>query len=79
MWAETKGFHYFETSAQTGKNVEDMFELLVQKVVGVTTGGKSGRTASELGYTSEQAALVLRIRSCQDNYQILGLTRDCSR
>lgn len=27
LWAETKGFLYFETSAQTGQNVVEMFEV----------------------------------------------------
>ena len=35
MWAETKGFQYFETSAQTGQNVVEMFQ--------VEKRGESGR------------------------------------
>ena len=27
LWAETHGFLYYETSAQTGENVSDMFEV----------------------------------------------------
>ena len=27
LWAESKGFDYFETSAQTGDNVQEMFEV----------------------------------------------------
>ena len=27
LWAETRGFSYYETSAQTGENVSDMFEV----------------------------------------------------
>ena len=57
-----------------------MFELLVQRVAEVAVGGaKPGKAALDLAYTPEQAALVAKIRSCQDNYQILGLTRNCSR
>ena len=29
LWAETKGFLYFETSAQTGQNVVEMFHVSV--------------------------------------------------
>lgn len=27
LWAETKGFLYYETSAQTGQNVVEMFQV----------------------------------------------------
>ena len=27
IWAETKGYHYFETSAQTGEGVSEMFQV----------------------------------------------------
>ena len=80
LWAETKGFLYFETSAQSGQNVQEMFETLVQRVAEVAVGGaKPGKVPLELAYTPEQAALVAKIRSCQDNYQILGISKSCSR
>lgn len=80
LWAETKGFPYFETSAQSGQNVQEVFEQLIQRVAEVATGGvKPGRAALDLAYTPEQAALVSRVRSCEDNYQILGLSKACSK
>lgn len=80
LWAETKGFLYFETSAQSGENVQEMFELLIQRVTEVAVGGaKPGKSALDLAYTPEQAALVSKVRGCQDNYQILGLAKSCSR
>ena len=27
LWADAKGFHYFETSAQGGEGVNDMFQV----------------------------------------------------
>ena len=42
-------------------------------------GGGGGRPRLELGYTPEQAALVTRIRSCHNNYEILNVSRHCSR
>lgn len=27
MWAEQNGYHYFETSAHTGKNVDELFKV----------------------------------------------------
>lgn len=81
LWAESRGFPYFETSAQTGENIQEMFELLVHQVAEVSVSGtKPGKVPLELGYTPEQAALVSKIRSCrQDSYQILGLTQSCSK
>ena len=81
LWAETKGFHYFETSAQSNTNIQEMFETLVKSVVGVINckDHSGGRIKLELGYSSEQAALVTRIRSCSDNYDILNVSRTCSR
>ena len=41
--------------------------------------GGGGRARLELGYTPEQATLVTRIRSCHSNYEILNVSRHCSR
>lgn len=80
LWAETKGFHYFETSALSGSNVQEMFESLIHSVVKVATeGAKASGIRFELGYTPEQAALVTRVRACHDNYQLLGVSRASSR
>lgn len=80
LWAETKGFHYFETSAQSGDSVHDVFERLIHSVVKVITkGAKAGSASFELSYTQEQAALVTRVRACHDNYQILGVSKASTR
>ena len=80
LWAETKGFPYFETSASTGDNVQEVFELLIKNVAEVAVGGDIPRREPlELAYTPEQAALVTKMRNCRDNYQILGLTKGCSK
>lgn len=85
LWAETKGFHYFETSAQSNSNIQEAFEILVKSIVDMMTskephpGGGGGRARLELAYTPEQAALVTRIRSCHSNYEILNISRHCSR
>lgn len=81
LWAETKGFHYFETSALTNTNIQEVFETLVKSVVGVITSKDQpgGRMKLDLGYTPEQAALVTRIRACHDSYDTLNVSRTCSR
>ena len=81
LWAESKGFPYFETSAQSGVNVQEMFELLIHHVAEVAAGGgvKPAKAALNLPYTPEQAALVTKTRSCEDSYKMLGLTKSCSK
>ena len=32
LWADSHGFHYFETSAQTGDGINDMFQVRVNLV-----------------------------------------------
>lgn len=27
LWAESRGFHYFETSAQSGEGINEMFQV----------------------------------------------------
>lgn len=29
LWAESRGFHYFETSAQSGEGINEMFQVCV--------------------------------------------------
>ncbi len=80
LWAEIKGFHYFETSALNGQNVHEVFECLIHTVVNVLTKGvKPGVAGSERGYSIEQASLVTRIRSCRDNYEMLGVSRTSNK
>jgi DnaJ family protein C protein 27 len=78
IWAGTKGFLYFETSALSGKNVTEMFHTLFTAVVTVE-GRKPAMVNFDLKYTPEQVALVSRIRSCEGSHEILGLKKGCSR
>lgn len=34
LWAESKGFLYFETSAQTGEGINEMFQVTRHPAVG---------------------------------------------
>lgn len=80
LWAEAKGFPYFETSALTGDNVQEMFDILFHSTVDtVLTGSRPGLSLPDLPYTPEQVAIVSRIRHCKDSYQMLGLSRNCSK
>ncbi len=80
LWAEAKGFSYFETSALSGENVQEMFDILFHSTVDVVvTGIKPGLALPDLPYTPEQVAMVSRIRRCKDGYQMLGLSKNCSK
>jgi len=80
LWAESRRFPYFETSALTGENVQEMFDILFHSTVGViVTGAQPGLALPDLPYTPEQVALVSRIRHSKDGYQMLGLSRTCSK
>ena len=57
-----------------------MFECLIHSVVRVVTkGGKPGGLDMGKGYTPEQASLVMRVRSCRDHCEMLGVSRTSSR
>ena len=34
LWADSKGLHYFETSAQSGHGINEMFQVSTIKVTG---------------------------------------------
>ena len=75
LWAEARGFLYYETSAQTGVGVADVFQALFAATVAMVTKGEKPSSR----YTPEQLSLVQRIHGCQDSYDILGVSRTCSR
>lgn len=74
LWADSKGYHYFETSAQSGHGVTEMFDKLFQGLVtAFENGGKAQRISTTLGYTKEQVNVIHRLKNCADNYERLGL------
>ncbi|CAH1772837.1 unnamed protein product [Owenia fusiformis] len=80
LWADSKGFKYFETSAQNGDGVQEMFQALFEGVVDtVENGGKVQPIATQLGYTKEQAEAVQRLKTAKDNYERLGLSMGCTK
>lgn len=82
LWANSHGFQYFETSAQTGEGINDMFQTLFQSVLAtIENGGKPVQVnaSTTLGYTKEQAEAIHRLKSAKDNYERLGLTAGATR
>ncbi|XP_072041878.1 dnaJ homolog subfamily C member 27-like [Amphiura filiformis] len=80
LWADSKGLHYFETSAQSGHGINEMFQQLFQGLVSAfENGGKAQRISTTLGYTKEQVSVIQRLKNCQDNYDRLGIKPGASK
>ncbi|XP_074656441.1 dnaJ homolog subfamily C member 27-like [Tubulanus polymorphus] len=79
-WAESRGFHYYETSAQNGDGVQEMFQVLFEGVVkAIDNGGKRIPVNTQLGYTKEQVDAIQRLKNSKDNYERLGLFPGASK
>ncbi|XP_033115954.1 dnaJ homolog subfamily C member 27-like [Anneissia japonica] len=74
LWADSKGFLYFETSACSGEGISEMFGKLFDGVVtAFENGGKVMRITTKLGYTKEQVEAVQCIKNGRNDYERLGL------
>ncbi|XP_060042648.1 dnaJ homolog subfamily C member 27 isoform X2 [Erinaceus europaeus] len=80
LWAESKGFLYFETSAQTGEGISEMFQTFYLNILDVCEhGGKRPATNSNASFTKEQADTIRRIRNSKDSWDMLGIKPGASR
>ncbi|KAK2166308.1 hypothetical protein LSH36_40g16078 [Paralvinella palmiformis] len=80
LWADSKGFQYFETSAQGGHGITDMFQALFDGVVtAAENGGRKVPVVMQLGYTKEQVDAIQRLKNGKDNYEKLGLPNNPSK
>ncbi|KAG8522489.1 DnaJ subfamily C member 27 [Galemys pyrenaicus] len=80
LWAESKGFLYFETSAQTGEGINEMFQTFYLSIVDLCeNGGKRPVTNSSASFTKEQADTIRRIRNSKDSWDMLGVKPGASR
>ncbi|EHH55417.1 hypothetical protein EGM_04625 [Macaca fascicularis] len=80
LWAESKGFLYFETSAQTGEGINEMFQTFYVSIVDLCeNGGKRPTTNSSASFTKEQADAIRRIRNSKDSWDMLGVKPGASR
>jgi len=78
-FANSKGFLYFELSAYSGKGINEMFVQLFKDVIKCIKFGKATIGAVNLGYTREQADIVVRIKNAKDDYEVLGLGKSSSK
>ncbi|XP_039094193.1 dnaJ homolog subfamily C member 27 [Hyaena hyaena] len=80
LWAESKGFLYFETSAQTGEGINEMFQTFYVSIVDLCeNGGKRPVPNSSASFTKEQADTIRRIRNSKDSWDMLGVKPGASR
>ncbi|XP_060129161.1 dnaJ homolog subfamily C member 27 isoform X2 [Zootoca vivipara] len=80
LWAESRGFLYFETSAQTGEGINEMFQTFYSAIVDLCdNGGKRPMVSMSVSFTKEQADTIRRIRSSKDSWDMLGVKPGATR
>ncbi|XP_027568977.1 dnaJ homolog subfamily C member 27 [Pipra filicauda] len=80
LWAESRGFLYFETSAQTGEGISEMFQTFYSAIVDLCdNGGKRPNSGAGIGFTREQADAIRRIRNSKDSWDMLGVKPGATR
>ncbi|NWT07323.1 DJC27 protein, partial [Mionectes macconnelli] len=80
LWAESRGFLYFETSAQTGEGISEMFQTFYSALLDLCEGGgKRPPCGAGLAFTREQADAIRRIRGSKDSWDMLGLKPGATR
>ncbi|XP_036406274.1 dnaJ homolog subfamily C member 27-like isoform X2 [Megalops cyprinoides] len=74
LWAESRGFQYFETSAQSGEGISEMFQAFFSSIADMCeNGGRRPASGVSAGFTREQADTIRRIRSSKDSWDMLGV------
>jgi DnaJ family protein C protein 27 len=80
MWAQLKGYHYFETSASSGAGINEMFETLLNEIVlAFENGGKPVNMQTNSSLSKEQMEAIQRLNNSKDNYERLGLKMGCTK
>ncbi|MBN3296410.1 dnaJ homolog subfamily C member 27 [Amia ocellicauda] len=80
LWAESRGFHYFETSAQSGEGISEMFQAFFSSIADMCeNGGRRPVSGVNVGFTREQADTIRRIRSSKDSWDMLGVKPGATR
>uniref|UniRef100_A0A667YQS7 DnaJ (Hsp40) homolog, subfamily C, member 27 n=1 Tax=Myripristis murdjan TaxID=586833 RepID=A0A667YQS7_9TELE len=76
----SRGFHYFETSAQSGEGINEMFQAFFSSITDMCeNGGKRPVSEVNVGFTKEQADTIRRIRNSKDSWDMLGVKPGATR
>ncbi|XP_016161141.1 PREDICTED: dnaJ homolog subfamily C member 27 [Ficedula albicollis] len=80
VWCSFRGFLYWETSAQSGEGIQEMFQNFYSAIVDLCeNGGKRPPGGAGAGFTREQADAIRRIRASKDSWDTLGVKPGASR
>ncbi|GAB1598072.1 dnaJ homolog subfamily C member 27-like [Argonauta hians] len=74
LWADSHGFHYFETSALTGEGILEMFNTILGNIVTtIENGGTKIPLDTQLGFTKDQVDLIHRLKNAKSDHEQLGV------
>ncbi|KAL5014924.1 hypothetical protein ScPMuIL_009194 [Solemya velum] len=79
LWADSRGFSYFETSAFNGEGVGEMFQALFEGVVATAENGRRVPMQTQLGYTKDQIDAIQRLKNAKTDYDRLGVLPGASK
>ncbi|CAF1047930.1 unnamed protein product [Adineta ricciae] len=81
LWANVRGYQYFETSAATGAGVQEMFDNLFSVLIDINENGGvlPDTTLPNVNFTIEQVEAINRLRNNKDNFERLGLKHSCTK
>jgi len=79
LWAESKGFHYHETSAQSGDGIEEMFARLFTSVFAAQKNQGVVDVPDKPLFGQVQLDEITRMLKCKNNYERLKLEPTCAK
>lgn len=77
-WAESRGFHYYETSAESGDGVTSMFETTFGYMLASSTGRGVDHPPTP-DYSQKHIDAIGRVQKSTSDRQLLGLGNTPSR
>ncbi|CAF3337829.1 unnamed protein product [Rotaria socialis] len=81
LWANVRGYQYFETSAATGAGVQELFDNLFSALIDTNENGGVPPASNQpnVNFTIEQVEAINRLRNNKDNFERLGLRHNCTK
>ncbi|CAF3324327.1 unnamed protein product [Rotaria sp. Silwood2] len=89
IWANVRGYQYFETSgiqkisfySATGAGVQELFDSLFSALIDTNENGgiTPANNLPNVNFTMEQVEAINRLRNNKDNFERLGLRHNCTK